>query len=58
MKKTFLDKIPVVEVYYNNKFKNWDEVIDAELKRRGLLGKPCRVIAYPSKEPEQVKIFN
>ena len=50
-----MSEIPIIEVYYDNDLRNWDEVIDAELARRGLLGKPCRVIAYP-KQIKQVDL--
>lgn len=43
-----MDRIPLIEVYYDNDKRNWDQLIDAEVTRRVLSGKVYQAIAYPS----------
>jgi len=43
-----------VSVYYDPDLKNWDEVIDQELKRLGLRHGQATVICRPSKHLKSV----
>ena len=47
--KNYLEmkKRKYVEVFYDHDLRNWDEVIDQELKRRGLEHAKITVIARP-----------
>jgi hypothetical protein len=42
-----------IEVYYDSRLENWDEVIDRELERKGLNPGEVTVIALPKQKQGQ-----